>query len=468
MKRERARRDPNPSGFKSAALIAEIHSVSVSELFPRSRYRQLLQDENFSSWVENVARGSKVTAEVYLRRVGRICSLLGTTQCDLAGLSKKEAGDLLIRAVSSLEKEGNRGSTIAGYVKSLKSWWFFNDIEVTKPIRLSRNEGLYDNERIPSHQELHSILEHADLQKKVCCALMAFSGVRPQVLGNRDANDGLRVSDLPELVIKGKEVEFLKTPAVVTVRKGISKGRHQYTTFLPEQGCLHVKQYLEWRMRVLREKLSPDSPIITADPWNRAYVGRFIRVTNISDAVRSAIRAAGFGWRPYVLRRYFDTRMMGAEQDGTIIKDYRVFWMGHIGDIEHVYTLNKGQLPADLLEKMREGYAKAAESYLVTTLKESMGRDMVLSTINRKLLEFAGCGKEEIDGMGDLSKLSSQEVQELVRKKATEALGLNSNSQKVVPMSQVKLHIQEGWEFVSSLPNEEAVIRLPRPGLPVQ
>ncbi len=427
-----------------------------------------MQDENFSSWVDNVARGSKVTAEAYLRRIGRVCSLLGTTQTDLAGMSKKEAGELLVRAVSRLEKEGNRGSSIAGYVKSLKSWWLFNDIEVTKPIRLSKNEGLYDNERIPSHQELHSILEHADLQKKVCCALMAFSGVRPQVLGNRDADDGLRISDLPELVIKDTQVEFLKVPATVTVRKGISKGRHHYISFLPEQGCLYVKQYLEWRMHVRNEKLSPDSPIVTANPTNRAYVGRFIRVTNIGDAVRSAIRAAGFGWRPYVLRRYFDTRMMGAEQDGTIIKDYRVFWMGHIGDIEHVYTLNKGQIPSDMLEKMREGYAKAAENYLVTSLKESMGREMVLSTINGKLLEFSGYSSDEIVAMGDLSKLSSQEMQELVRRKATQALGLNSNSQKVVPMSQVKAHIQEGWEFVSSLPNEEAIIRLPRPGFPVQ
>lgn len=78
----------------------------------------MLQDESFSSWVKNISRGIKVTAEVYLRRVGRICSLLGTTQCDLGGMSKKEAGEVLIRAVSSLEKEGNRGSTIAGYVKS--------------------------------------------------------------------------------------------------------------------------------------------------------------------------------------------------------------------------------------------------------------------------------------------------------------------------------------------------------------
>ena len=52
-----------------------------------------------------------------------------------------------------------------------------------------------------------------------------------------------------------------------------------------------------------------------------------IRITNISDFIRKAIRDAGFTWRPYVLRRYFDTRLMMAESDGLIIRDYRTFWM---------------------------------------------------------------------------------------------------------------------------------------------
>lgn len=56
-------------------------------------------------------------------------------------------------------------------MKTLKGWWRFNDLDVTRQVRLSRDVGLYDNERVPSRQELHSILEHADLQKKVCCAL---------------------------------------------------------------------------------------------------------------------------------------------------------------------------------------------------------------------------------------------------------------------------------------------------------
>jgi hypothetical protein len=38
-------------------------------------------------------------------------------------MPKGEAGDFLFRMVSRLEKEGNRSSSIAGYMKTLKGWW---------------------------------------------------------------------------------------------------------------------------------------------------------------------------------------------------------------------------------------------------------------------------------------------------------------------------------------------------------
>jgi hypothetical protein len=56
---------------------------------------------------------------------------------------------------------------------------------------------------------------------------------------------------------------------------------------------------------------------------------------------------------------------MIGEMHGVIIRDFRVFWMGHRGDIEHTYTLNK-RLPEDVIEKMRSAYRKAFDRYLIT------------------------------------------------------------------------------------------------------
>jgi len=42
------------------------------------------------------------------------------------------------------------------------------------------------------------------------------------------------------------------------------------------------------------------------------------------------------------------------------------------------------------------------------------------------------------------------------------SLGLNGNHQKVVPMAEVEQWVeQRGWDFVTSLPGDKAIIRLP-------
>ena len=92
------------------------------------------------------------------------------------------------------------------------------------------------------------------------------------------------------------------------VRKELSKAGHQYLTFLGEEGCEYLKDYLELRLRQ-EETLTKNSAIVT--PKRR--MKQFIRATNIGDIIRNAIRKAGFSWRPYVLRSYFDTMLMLAE-----------------------------------------------------------------------------------------------------------------------------------------------------------
>ncbi|MDG7006673.1 MAG: site-specific integrase [Nitrososphaerota archaeon] len=433
----------------------------MGNLFLLSAYRHLMdEDETFSSWVENIARGSKINAETSLRRIGRACLLFGITPRSLAKMERGEAGAFLLKAVSRFEGEGLRSSSIAGYVKTMKSWWRFNDVEVTRQVRYSRDTGLYDNERVPTRQELNSVFEHADLQKKVLCALMAFSGVRPGVLGNRFSDDGLRVSDLPELVVEGGKVRFLRVPATVVVRRTISKSGRQYFTFLPEQGCGYVREYLEWRGRTLEERIDASSPIATANPHNPRSIGSHVRTNNISDSIRFAIRAAGFSWRPYVLRRYFDTRMMGAEQEGHVIRDYRTFWMGHIGDIEHVYTLNKGELPQDLLEGMRQAYARAAEKHLETVVQPTIDKGEVVSTARVEALKMFGYSDEEVKALGNVSELDMDRLQELIQQKSKRMLGLNGGTQKVVPVAELETWIEQGWDYKRDLPNGRAVVGL--------
>jgi len=217
-------------------------------------------------------------------------------------------------------------------------------------VAIKQGAGMYDNERVPTREELQRILDVSPMREKVAASLTAF-GFRPQVFGDFLGRDGLVLGDVPEMEVAGREVRFSKVPALVMLRKTISKKRNAYFAFAPQQACDYLKNYLEWRIG-RGEVLSPESPLLTA-VWD--YVPRHarrIRTANIQKTIGKSMRKAGCGWRPYVLRRCFDVRMMEAEADGLIIPDWRAFWMGHAGGIEARYTVNKA-LPEATIERTR-------------------------------------------------------------------------------------------------------------------
>ena len=427
-----------------------------------SPYLYLLKDPNFKRWYDNVARGSIITATVWLRRVGMLQGKFGKTPQQIAKMKPKQASNFLMDVVTTMQREGKQGGYISSCIKPLKNWLEFNDVKIAQRIKIRGQDDTptLADERTPTPDELRAILHAGDLRAKTASGIISFSGVRLEVLGDYLGNDGLKVKDFPEMTIKGETVNFHETPTLVNVRKTLSKNGKQFFTFLCDEGCDYLKQYLEWRLR-RGEKLNAESPIIT--PFHEHLAGAHIRTTNISDFIRKAIRDSGFTWRPYVLRRYFDTRLMMAESDGLIIKDYRTFWMGHNGDIEQTYTLNKG-LSQDILKKMRESYSKAASKCLVTARRDSTNQDTMIERFNRQFLTMAGYSEKEISQFGDLSKLSDQDMQDLIQKKSLRSLGLNGNGkQKVVPLNDVRNWVIEGWEYVSTLPTNEAIVRLPSP-----
>jgi site-specific recombinase XerC len=423
-----------------------------------SEYEYLLKDKNIRRWYDNVSRGSIITAHTWLRRLGLIHKKFHKTPQQIASMNTKDRTNFVLDVITQLEKDGTSGSYIANIVKALKNWLEFNGKPIQQKIKIHGRNDLvkFADEKPPNPEELGKIFNAADLRARAASAIIAFSGTRLEILGDYLGTDGLKLKDI-EASIKSNSVEFGNTPMMITVRKNLSKTGNQFFTFLCEEGCNYLKQYLEWRLR-RGEQLAPNSPLIT--PTQKRLAGEHIRTINIGDLIRKPIREAGFQWRPYVLRRYFDTRLMMAEADGLTIKDWRVFWMGHHGDMEATYTVNKG-LPRDVVEKMRGSYAKAAEKYLNTARKEK-GPDEMLARMNRQFLTLIGYKPEEVDAMGSLSEKTEEEMQQLIKQKQMAALGLNGNGrQKIVPAAEVRQWITQGWEYVKDLNGSEAIIRLP-------
>jgi hypothetical protein len=284
------------------------------------------------------------------------------------------------------------------------------------------------------------------------CALMAHSGVRPEVLGNYLGKDGLRVGDLPDLRIKGETVEFNQIPAQVVVRPELSKAGHKYFTFIGSEACSYVVDYLRQRME-MGEEIGPESDLIHAQANQDKVRGsdKHLTTVNVGDGVRKSIRAAGLPWRPYVLRAYFDTQLLLAENKGKVAHDYRVFWMGHKGSIESRYTTNKARLPRDFIEDMRATY-KRCLPFLETI---SGQHDDVPKEVARAMLQLAGFGEEEIEKM-DLSDLAA------VRDQVRERLGASdAPRQEVVAIGEVPQRLAAGWQFIAALGTTQAIVTSP-------
>ncbi|RLG97218.1 site-specific integrase [Candidatus Bathyarchaeota archaeon] len=420
----------------------------------RAKYAFLLEDVDVRRWYRNVARGSQVTADVYLRRLGAFCSHFGLTPKRLVSLDRDEIYNLLLDYVSDLEESGRAGSYIESALKAVKSWLAHNDLEVKRKIKIrgARDTPTLRDERTPTPEELRRIFLSGDKKARTACVLMAHSGLRPVTLGNYRGTDGLRVRDFPEMRIEEDTVEFERIPTMVVVRPELSKGGHQYFTFLSEEGCEYLKDYLEERMRK-GEKLTADSPIIRPKVAKKP----FIRSVNIGDMIREAIRRAGFGWRPYVLRAYFDTQLMLAESKGLVLRDYRQFWMGHKGDIENRYTTNKYRLPESVIEDMREAY-KRSQEYLQTTKPET-GRERLIEEFRKQLLVVAGFSQDEIDRI-DVTSLTDEEFQDLVRKRLLGRSDEDCGTQKVVSLDELEEYLENGWEYVATLPNKKVIVKL--------
>ena len=349
-------------------------------------------------WYNNLKRGSPSTADLYYRVLTKFCKDTGVSPEKLLNLSDGELRDLILDYVHRLDFAGKSGSHQENVISAIKSWLRFNGRELTIKVKVSRKSRIAEREVVPKPEDVGKLLKVAGLKERVVISLMAFSGVRENVIGNYEGTDGLRLVDLPDLRVEGRIVDFVKEPAMVVVRAELNKARHQYFTFLCREGMEFVLDWLRYRIR-RGEELKLHSPLI---PSRR---GLFMRSMSVSNLVKKVIEVAGYSWRPYVLRHYFDTQMLLAEAGGIIPRDYRVFWMGHKGDIEHVYTTNKHRLPDHVVKDMRYRYERAAEEFL-------------------------------------LPHVSVREP-----------------SQKVVSLEELERYLESGWEFVTTLPNGKVIVR---------
>ena len=424
-----------------------------------SKYKHLLEDEDVRRWYENLEAKSIITATVYLRTMGLYCNLERTTpKRILAEARSKAFRDRFTDFIRRMERDGKAGSYIERFKKVVLSWSAYNNLDVKLKVNIkgTSETPTIANERVPSKDELSRILRMASPRGRVSIAMMAFSGLRPESLGDYLGTDGIRLEDFTEAKVSAKGVEFGKVPTTLLVRRALSKARHPYFTFVGDEAMTYIQEHLAERVKS-GEKLTPRSPLLAFDPRG-VRKNAFLRTILVTRDIKEAIIKAGFAWRPYVLRAYCDTGMIVAESKGLISHPYLQFLMGHKGDIEARYSTNKGRLPPSMIEEMREAYKKCEP--LLSTKAETAGEEQIKKTMREQFLIVAGFKKEEMEKM-NLEEMSDEELQNAVRQRLVGMMTGNGSRQRVVPIQEVTSFIGQGYEYVASLPGGEAVVKVP-------
>ena len=429
------------------------------------KYEYLKEEKNLKLWHDNLYVKSSVTAGVYLRTMGLYCELNSTTPSQILEDSRKKNFDkkftIFVRRMESMNK---RGSYIIRFKKVLRSWLKFNDriINFKVNIKEADQNPTTMNERVPTKEELSTVIRKASTRGRVSISLMAFSGLRPESLGNDGGNDGLRFADLEEIKISKKGIEFEKIPAKLVVRSRLSKGRHQYFTFVSEEAVKLIREYVAERINN-GEKIDASTPLLGFDVFKRGHhkSNEFLRTALVTRDIKKALNASELEMRPYIMRSYFATALDIAESKGLISHPWRMFFMGHKGDIESRYSTNKGRLPPDMVEEMRSAYLRCSPFFEIEGKERSESEfDRKVQEFKRMMLVLAGYTNEEID-RGNFLVLDDSELLKKIDEKKLKSVN-NGHKQKVIPMRELKHYIEDmGWEHVKDLNKKEAIVKLP-------
>ncbi len=429
---------------------------------PPTQWDPDLADPAIRRWVLNLKRGSVATGDSWFRALRRFCGESQHTAQDLLTMSPKALQDLFIDFVELDERRGVGGSFTAYTLKVARNWLRFNGVAPPAGVKVKDADVVFEETAL-TIEKLRAALNAATPRDRVAIVLMAQSGVRPEVIGDFEGKDGLRLKDFPELVIAGKSVTFSKSPAIIRVRRELSKTTHRYLTFIGSEGAGIITDWLQSRLSA-GETLTPDSPLYTPDRPDMTERA-FMRTTKIGDNIRRAFRSAGIMDRPYVLRTTAASRFSEAENKGLVSHSYWQFWMGHAGDIDARYSVNRGGLPQSTFDEMRAAYHRC-EALLSTSTVQSNADENAIRFMKILLQEKGGLSAKKVEKM-DLSSMSDDEIAALLRGRTTSdeaaapIVAPKAPRQALFAPEAVEKMLAEGWRYLDQLKDGHVVMQAP-------
>ena len=445
---------------------------------PVARRDQLLAIPEVKTWHEGRALSSRLSADNDLRKLGLMLYRMELDPTTLVETAKKDPEKLqavLIEYASKLKRNGRGDAHITKTFVALRNFLRFRKVEFDSFPKLKAPGATTTlaRERVPTPEELGSVLEKLPLRSRVAALFMAHAGVRPAVLGGYQGRSGLTLGDLTDLDLK--ELRFKEIPFVITVSSDNSKTGTSYTTFGTAQLAQSCVAYLTQR-RDGGERLTVKSPVIAralSDDLRGAAAAsaettktRFMVTHAITDGIAKVLHASqpeGVTWRPYVLRSYCSTRLLLAEGQGRIYRDLREAILGHDTGVAGRYHVGK-RWGEELLAEARREYANAAE-FLETN---AQSRVNVATEFRRTLLAVAGLSEEEAAAhVND----SNEELLAILRERLTgrgagappqtTGNGNGHGIQKPVTLEEAEKLLAQGWTYVANFGPNRVILQAP-------
>ena len=226
--------------------------------------------------------------------------------------------------LAMLQDQGLTPGRVHTCAKHIKTFYRINSIEIKLPYALSRRVTYKD--RAPKPEELHHLLDVANLREKVIITTLALGGFREGTLVR------LRYRHVRE------DLARRIVPLHIHVESEITKGKyHDYDTFLGEEAVEYLRLYLEARRRgnlhrdIPPEAIDDDSPLIRDEMYD---VARAIGEKQVRKLIHSLYFKAGllkqsngrrYSLCVHSLRKFFKTQLMALG----VQSDYVEYMMGH-------------------------------------------------------------------------------------------------------------------------------------------
>lgn len=341
-------------------------------------------------------------------------------------------------------------NSLRNHISVVKKFLALNDVEINNDkLRVKVDFPRYYSvtaDRAPTPDELRKVLMHTNARGKSLITMLASSG--------------MRIGEL--LSLRVKDVDFDKNPVTVHLKAEVTKDRQARYCFTSDESVTFLRAYLGDRIsqkdaclfQGRHQGVNQEGKVYPRGEWENEPMSYWTADIIFSTALKHAgLEEKDDKGRDVIhihcLRKFFFSQLVPS-----LGREVVEALMGHKRFLDAAYQRFTP-------EQMGEFYLKGMNAVTIMLMKQGMDEKAVVATFYRQYLSMAGYTDSEIDGMGNLSSYTSDQVRELSRQKSMKSLGLNGNHQKVVPINEVKQWIEQGWDFVTTLPDSEAIVRLP-------